>query len=193
MKIIVGLGNPGKEYENSRHNAGWMVLDELHKELQAEPFKEEKKFKALVGTATLEDEKLLLVKPLTFMNLSGEAVQSIAAFYKVPPEKIFCVYDDLDTPFGSIRIRAKGGAGTHNGMKSMVKNLGENFSRIRIGIESRGTTAPKEHETTSFVLGIFRKEEKKTLKEVIKKSVSAIKTWITEGIDAAMNNFNASP
>lgn len=190
MKIIVGLGNPGKEYENSRHNAGWMVLDELHKELRAEPFKEEKKFKALVGTANFEGEKLLLVKPLTFMNLSGEAVQSIATFYKVTPEKVFCVYDDLDTLFGSIRIRAKGGAGTHNGMKSMVRHLGENFPRIRIGIESRGTTAPREHETTSFVLGVFQKEEHKTLKEVIKKSVSAIKTWLTEGIDAAMNNFN---
>lgn len=193
MKIIVGLGNPGKEYEKSRHNAGWMVLDELHKELGADPFREEKKFKALVSNAALNNEKLLLVKPLTFMNLSGEAVQAVAAFYKTAPEDILCIYDDLDTPFGSIRIRAKGGAGTHNGMKSMVKYLGENFPRIRIGIESRGITAPQGHETSSFVLGGFQKEEKKTLKEVIKKSVAAITSALTEGIENAMNSYNTAP
>ncbi len=191
MKIIVGLGNPGKEYENSRHNAGWAVLDELHKELGAENFKEEKKFKALISTANFNGEKLVLVKPLTFMNLSGEAVQPIAAFYKVPPEDIFCIYDDLDTPFGSIRIRTKGGPGTHNGMKSMVQLLGENFPRLRVGIESRGTTSALEHETTAFVLGKFNKEETSTFKSMVKKSVQAIKTWITDGIDASMNAFNS--
>jgi PTH1 family peptidyl-tRNA hydrolase len=191
MKIIVGLGNPGKEYEHSRHNAGWMVLDALHNELGAEPFKEEKKFKAQLAAASLNGEKLVLVKPLTFMNLSGEAVQPITAFYKVQPEDVFCIFDDLDTPFGTIRIRAKGGAGTHNGMKSMVQRLGEDFPRLRIGIESRGATSAKEHETTSFVLGKFNREETAIFKKMLKTSVDAVKTWITEGIDAAMNAYNS--
>ncbi len=191
MKLIVGLGNPGKEYENSRHNAGWMVLDELHKNLGADPFKKEKKFNAMVSTASFDGEKLILIKPFTFMNLSGEAVQPIAAFYKVEPKDIFCVYDDLDTDFGSIRIRAKGGPGTHNGMKSMVQNLGENFPRLRVGIESRGSTSAQEHETTSFVLGKFNKEEASTFKKILKKCVEAVKAWITEGIEPAMNRYNS--
>jgi len=191
MKIIAALGNPGKEYENTRHNAGWTVMDQFHKALDAEPFKEEKKFKAFVSTANFNGEKLVLVKPLTFMNLSGEAVQTIANFYKIEPEDIFCIYDDLDTPFGSIRIRAKGGPGTHNGMKSMVQKLGENFPRLRMGIESRGDTSPKEHETTSFVLGKFNKEEKSTFNKTVKRAVEAVKTWITEGIEASMNAYNS--
>jgi len=190
MKIIVGLGNPGKEYEKSRHNTGWMVLDALQKDLSAEPFKEEKKYQAEVSTVSYNNEKLILVKPLTFMNLSGEAVQPLAAFYKVQPKDIFCICDDLDTPFGSIRIRAKGGPGTHNGLKSMVQNLGEEFPRLRVGIESRGQTSSKEHETTSFVLGKFNKEEVVETKKIVKKSVDAVKNWITEGIDSAMNKYN---
>lgn len=190
MKIIVGLGNPGKEYEKSRHNAGWMVLDELQKNLEAEPFQEEKKFKALMSSAAYKGEKLVLVKPLTFMNLSGEAVQSVTTFYKVQPEDIFCIYDDLDTPFGSIKIRMKGGPGTHNGMKSIVQNLGENFPRLRIGIESRGFTSAKEQDTTSFVLSKFNKDEQPTIKNIVKKAAEAVKTWLTEGIDEAMNQFN---
>jgi len=190
MKIIVGLGNPGKEYEDTRHNAGWAVLDALHKEFAADEFKKEKKFNAEVSLASFEGEKIVLVKPLTFMNNSGEAVQPISNFYKVPPQDIFCIYDDLDTPFGSLRIRAQGGPGTHNGMKSMVQHLGEGFPRLRIGIESRGTTSPKEHETTSFVLGKFNKEETETFKQTVKKAVEAVKTWITEDIEASMNKFN---
>jgi PTH1 family peptidyl-tRNA hydrolase len=167
-----------------------MVLDELHKDLSGEPWKEEKKYKSMMSTASFNGEKLILVKPLTYMNASGEAVQPIANFYKTPPEDIFCLYDDLDTPFESLRIRAKGGPGTHNGMKSMVQMLGEGFPRLRIGIESRGTTSPKEHETTSFVLGKFNKEEQPVLKKTIKKAVEAIKAWLTEGIETAMNKFN---
>lgn len=190
MKMIVGLGNPGKEYENSRHNAGWMAVDELQREVKGEPFKEEKKFKALISDANYMGERLILVKPLTFMNLSGEAVQAVSAFYKVDPGDILCVYDDLDTPFGSIRIRARGGAGTHNGMKSMVQQLGEGFPRLRIGIESRGEKAPIEHETTSFVLGKFNKNERLTLSKMMKKCAEAVKTWISDGIEASMNGFN---
>lgn len=190
MKIIVGLGNPGKEYQNTRHNTGWTVLDAIHKEIGAEPFKEDKKFKALLSTGNYKGQKILLVKPLTFMNLSGEAVQPTAAFYKVPPEDILCIYDDLDTTFGTLRIRAKGGPGTHNGMKSMVKQLGENFPRLRMGIESRGTTSPIEHETTSFVLGKFNKEEEPVFKSVLKKAVNAVYTWLYDGIEASMNAYN---
>ena len=190
MKIIVGLGNPGKEYENTRHNAGWTVLDALHKDLGADEFKTEKKFKALISTGTFNGEKVILVKPLTFMNLSGEAVQAIANFYKVEPLDIFCIYDDLDTPFGSIRIRTKGGPGTHNGMKSMVQLLSENFPRLRVGIESRGLTSPQEHETTSFVLSKFNKAETPIFKKIVKKAVEATKTWISDGIETSMNLHN---
>lgn len=192
MKIIVGLGNPGKEYEKSRHNAGWMVLDELHKELNGEPFKEEKKFKALISDGSYQGQKMVLVKPLTFMNLSGEAVQSVAAFYKVQPEDVICAYDDLDTPFGSIRIKPKGGAGTHNGMKSMVQHLGQSFPRIRIGLRNENNTIVFQLNTDwkSAVLNPFNRSEKKELPGILKRSSEAIKTWITDGIEAAMNAFN---
>ena len=192
MKIIVGLGNPGKSYENTRHNAGWIVLDALHKELKAPPFKNEKKFKAQISTATFNAEKIILVKPLTLMNLSGESVGPIAKFYKIEPENIIAIYDDLDTQFGNIRIRKKGSAGTHNGMKSMVERLGENFPRLRIGIESRGITSAKEQETTSFVLSPFKKAEKATLKEVMNRGVGALKTILSKDLDTAMNNYNSA-
>lgn len=125
------------------------------------------------------------------MNNSGDAIHKIKTFYKIEPTDIFCIYDDLDTPFGSIRIRAKGGPGTHNGMKSMVQKIGENFPRLRVGIESRGTTSPKEHETTSFVLGKFNKEEAPIFKKVVKKAVEAIRTWLDDGIEASMNAYNS--
>lgn len=192
MKLIVGLGNPGKEYENSRHNAGWMALDALHKELDAEPFKKEKKFKGEISAGNFRGEKILLLKPLTFMNLSGESVEPIANFYKIKPADILVIYDDLDMPLGSIRIRKNGGAGTHNGMKSLVQHIGEDFPRLRIGIESRGQTAHEEQETSSFVLSPFKKEEKKTLKDVLKKALEAIKIIVSGDLDEAMNNYNSA-
>jgi len=174
MKIIVGLGNPGKEYANTRHNAGFMALDALHKKLNAEDWKEESKFKAEIASATVNGEKVLLVKPTTFMNLSGEAVTKILSFYKIDLEDLTVIYDDIDLPTGTIRIRDKGSAGTHNGMKSIIQLLGsEEFKRIRIGTESRGELAPEQQDTSSYVLSDFGKEEKvlidKAIEEIIEK------------------------
>lgn len=174
MKIIVGLGNPGKEYLKNRHNVGFMTLDAFSKKNNVTDWKEEPKFKAATATTTVNGEKILLVKPLTFMNLSGEAVTKVLSFYKTDLADLTVIYDDLDLPTGTIRVREKGSAGTHNGMKSIVQLLGtEEFKRIRIGIESRGELAPTQQDTSSFVLSDFSKEEKelidKAINEVIEK------------------------
>lgn len=190
MKLIIGLGNPGKEYENTRHNAGFILLDYIQEKLGFENFHEEKKFKALVSIGELNGEKAILAKPLTFMNLSGEAVQKIMQFYKIPLSDIIIVYDDVDLPLGTIRIRKNGSPGTHNGMKSIVQAIGDNFPRIRIGIESRGETAPEKQETVSFVLEQFKKEEQLVLEKELKKVLEAIKMIFTEGLEKAMNTYN---
>jgi PTH1 family peptidyl-tRNA hydrolase len=191
MKLIVGLGNPGKEYANSRHNAGWNVIDTLVKDLQLDEPKKEPKFKAMVSTGVLNDEKIILAKPTTYMNLSGESVIALMNFYKVPHEDLWVIYDDIDLPLGQIRIRKDGGAGTHNGMKSIVECLGvKTFPRLRIGTESRGLTAPKEQDTASFVLTPFTKEETKTIKEVFEKASKAIILSIGQNLDLAMNKYN---
>lgn len=175
MKIIVGLGNPGKEYSKNRHNTGFMVLDALYEKLNANDWKEESKFKSVIAEVTINGEKVLLVKPQTFMNLSGEAVTKILSFYKANLEDLTVIYDDLDLPTGTIRIRDKGSAGTHNGMKSIVQLLGsEDFRRIRIGIESRGTIAPEKQGTSSYVLSDFTKDEKVLIDKAIEEVVDEI-------------------
>ena len=175
MKIIVGLGNPGKQYANNRHNTGFMTLNVLHKKLEATDWKEESKFKATISEATVKGEKVLLAKPLTFMNLSGEAIVKILNFYKTDLSDLTVIYDDLDLPTGTIRIRDKGSAGTHNGMKSIIQLLGsEEFKRIRIGIESRGTLAPDQQDTSSYVLSDFSNEEKVLIDKAIDEVVDHI-------------------
>jgi PTH1 family peptidyl-tRNA hydrolase len=170
MKIIVGLGNIGEKYAKNRHNTGFMAVDALAEKLNVTDWKEEPKFKAFIAETTIKGEKILLVKPTTLMNLSGLAVSSIVNFYKEPLENLTVIYDDLDLPLGTIRIRDKGSAGTHNGMKSVIQELGtEEFKRIRIGIEGRGTTSPKQQDTSSYVLSPFTKEEEKIVKETIKE------------------------
>lgn len=172
MKTIVGLGNPGSKYVKNRHNVGFMVVDSLADKNGVQDWKEEKKFNALVSQINLKGEKALLVKPLTMMNLSGETVSKILNFYKESPENLTVIYDDLDLPVGKLRIRDSGSAGTHNGMKSIIQHLGtENFRRIRIGTEGRGTTSPKEQDTTSYVLSNFTKEEEPLIKKAIKEAV----------------------
>ncbi len=191
MLIIVGLGNPGDQYQKTRHNVGFMALDMLAQKLNADDFKPEKKFNADISSADFHGKKLILVKPTTFMNLSGEAVQSISQFYKVEAEDIVIVYDDLDLPLGQIRIRKSGSSGTHNGMKSIVQYIGSDFPRIRIGIESRGETAPKQQETSSFVLSPFLQEEEDLLTDALGKTVKSIELIVDDGIDSAMNSYNA--
>lgn len=181
MKIIIGLGNPDKKYLKNRHNVGFMILDEFIKELKKENISviEENKFEAVIVKVKYQNEDLLLVKPLTFMNNSGEAVSKILNFYKQPTENIIVIYDDIDLPLGTIRYREKGSAGTHNGMRSIIEHLGnQNFERIRIGIEARGETSPVQQDLSSFVLSDFSKEELKKLQTVIPEAINKLKSLV---------------
>lgn len=184
MKIVVGLGNIGENYENTRHNVGFMFIEELIKHIEKETGKdismeESPKFKAEIGKVSYEGENLLLVKPTTFMNLSGEAVAKILNFYKETPENLFVIYDDVDLPLGKIRVRTTGSAGTHNGMKSIIQQLGtEDFARIRIGIESRGVSSPKQQDLSDFVLSRFKEEELSEAKKAIDEGIKELKKLI---------------
>ena len=166
MKIIVGLGNIGKEYEKNRHNCGFMAIDALAEEFvkgghEVEWKNEENKFEAFTAKIKYDNEEILLVKPTTLMNRSGLAVAKILNFYKEDISNLIIIYDDIDLTLGEIRVREKGSAGTHNGMKSLIHELGtEDFKRIRIGIESRGEHAPEHQDLASFVLSNFTTPEK---------------------------------
>jgi PTH1 family peptidyl-tRNA hydrolase len=187
MKIIVGLGNPGKKYEGTRHNAGFMVIDRFAEKLEIKI--EKKKFSALIGETTVKGEKCLLVKPQTYMNLSGEAVLAVKQFYKAQPEDIIVVYDDMDLPVGKIRIRKQGGSGGHKGMISIISCLGtENFIRIRIGIG--GPKDRSEQEVINHVLGDFTSEEKAIIRETQEKAAEAVLLLLQEGVEASMNRYN---
>lgn len=184
MYIIVGLGNPGKKYENTRHNIGFITIDHLAEKYDIRV--DRLKFKSLIGEGRIGREKVLLVKPQTYMNLSGEAVREVAAYYKVDMEKIIVIYDDLDLEAGTLRIRKFGSAGTHNGMKSVVYQLkSDRFPRIRIGIgmEDRG-------DIIDFVIGGFTKKEKEVLEPAIDRAVYAIEAIVSGDVDLAMNRYN---
>ncbi len=191
MKLIVGLGNPGEEYKNSRHNTGWNVIDVLVKELEFEDLKKEAKFKANVSRGQYKTEKVILAQPLTFMNLSGACIQSLLHFYKLKPSDLWVIFDDIDLPLGQIRIRKEGGPGTHNGMKSIVESISSgHFPRFRVGIESRGLTSASEQDITSFVLSAFTSDEKTLAISGRKKAVEAVILALSQNLDAAMNSFN---
>jgi peptidyl-tRNA hydrolase, PTH1 family len=184
MKIIVGLGNVGEKYLRTRHNAGFLALDQFVQELEEEgisiKWKEESKLKAITAKVPYGNEVLYLVKPTTLMNLSGQAVSKILNFFKEPVENMIVIYDDIDIPMGDLRIREKGSAGTHNGMKSMIKELGtEEFRRIRIGIESRGTTASEKQELVSFVLSDFLKDEYPIMLKSLQNVCQELRTLIS--------------
>ncbi len=184
MKIIVGLGNIGEKYAMTRHNAGFIFLDFLAHNIQKESgeapkWKEDSKLKAFISQVNHKGHKLLLVKPTTFMNLSGQSISAILSFHKEPIENLVVIYDDIDIPLGTIRIRDKGSAGTHNGMKSIIQELGtEEFTRIRLGIESRGETSPAQQDLHSFVLTPFNGKEQeifiKELEEAYEKLISML-------------------
>lgn len=191
MKIIIGLGNPGNEYEGSRHNAGFMIIDKLNKLLNFEDFKEKTKFNALVSEGNFREEKVILVKPLTFMNLSGRTVSAIANFYKVIFTDILVAYDDLDFELGVFKLREHGSAGSHNGMDSVITSIGsETFPRLRIGIENRTELQKNKMSGKDYVLGKFTKKEEKTIKEVINKAAEALLFGLEKGIPEAMNKYN---
>ncbi len=165
MKLYFGLGNPGPKYAKTRHNAGFLWLDWFAKHHDFPEFKEQNK--CLVSEKSLNGEKIMLIKPLSFMNLSGHAVSHFVQYYKVPLTDILVIFDDVDLPLGTFRHREKGSAGTHNGMKSIIEQLGTNeFPRLRLGIESRGTHAPEQMALDAFVLDEFRAEEMEELEKV---------------------------
>ncbi|HCW32275.1 MAG: peptidyl-tRNA hydrolase, peptidyl-tRNA hydrolase, PTH1 family [Candidatus Peregrinibacteria bacterium GW2011_GWE2_39_6] len=191
MKVIIGLGNPGKQYELTRHNLGFMAVEELRKELKGGGFRTEAKFKAEICRLEFSGEKIILVRPQTFMNLSGEAVRLLKHFYKISNEDIWVVYDDVDLPLGVLRIREDGSAGTHNGMKSIIQTTAsEVFPRFRLGIESRGVLSPGQQEIASFVLEPFRNEELPQVREGIDLFVKAVVLALKKSILDAKNVFS---
>ena len=185
MYLIVGLGNPEQDYSKTRHNMGFNTVNKLAKEYDIEIDKS--KFKGLYGTGIIENEKVVILKPQTFMNLSGESIRETMDFYKINVEDIIVIYDDIDVEPGKIKIRKKGGAGSHNGMKSVVENLKtEEFSRIRVGIG-----APKyKSDMINYVLGSIPEDEAKLLDKGTTIAKDAIIEIIKNGIDIAMNKYN---
>lgn len=186
MYIIAGLGNPTKKYENTRHNIGFDVIDVIAGKYNIEM--NQKKHKAICGTGYIEGQKVVLLKPQTFMNLSGTSVREAVDFYKVDPEEAFIViYDDINLEPGQLRIRKKGSAGGHNGIKDIIANLGtQNFARIRVGVGEK----PKEYDLADYVLGHFGKEERVLVEEAALHAADALGMMVQDDIDGAMNRYN---
>lgn len=185
MYLIVGLGNPENEYARTRHNMGFDTVNIIANKYKIEMNRT--KFNAIYGSGTINNEKVILVKPQTYMNLSGTAVREFVKFYKLEKEEIIIIYDDMDIETGIMKIRKKGGAGTHNGMKSVVQELGtEEFPRVRIGI---GTPEHK-NDAINYVIGHIPDEEYEILQTGVKKASEAVEEIIKNGIDIAMNKYN---
>ena len=187
MYIIVGLGNPGKKYEKTRHNMGFLAVDRLAEKYDITVNK--LKFKSLVGEGRIAGQRVLLVKPQTYMNLSGEAVRQAMDFYKIDSENLIVIYDDIDIPTGTFRIRKKGSSGTHNGMRNILYHIQtEDFPRIRVGIGSG-----KKENLINYVTGGVSKEEVKLLEESIVKAADSAACIVEKGIEKAMNEYNIRP
>lgn len=184
--LLVGLGNPGAKYESTRHNMGFLALDKL---AENEGFKFNKlRFKAWTATAELGGEKVLVMKPQTYMNLSGESVGQAARFYKIPPERVLVISDDIALPAGKLRIRAGGSAGGHNGLKNIIQHLGsDRFPRIKVGV---GMPDHADHDIVDWVIGRPLGAEQKPLMEALDKAVAAVPAVIRDGVDKAQNKFN---
>jgi len=183
--LIVGLGNPGREYKDNRHNVGFMLIDRLSVRLDARMSRMQAK--ALVASINYEGSKLILAKPQTYMNLSGQAVQGLARFYKLPLENVIVAHDDLDLPFGTIRIRPGGGPGGQKGIASTIKRLGtKEFCRLRIGIGR----PPGRMDPAAYVLQDFSSGDISLLSQILEHAADAVITFISEGLNAAMNKFN---
>lgn len=186
MYVIAGLGNPGRQYEQTHHNMGFITIDYLAEKLGISVNKI--KFKALTAETVYNGQKIVLLKPQTYMNLSGESIREIVQFYKLPPENLIVIYDDIDLDTGKIRIRAKGSAGTHNGMRNIVFQLQtDEFPRIRIGI--RGGMSEKM-QLRDFVTGGFTKEEVPLLEDAVSRAADAVLCFVTDGINTCMNKYN---
>ncbi|MBP8617585.1 aminoacyl-tRNA hydrolase [Veillonella sp.] len=185
MKLVVGLGNPGRQYEATKHNIGFMVIDDIAEAVTHTPWREEQK--AEVCSFTLDGEKILLVKPQTFMNASGEAVGPLMRYYKIDPSDVYCIYDDMDLPVGKLRIRPNGSSGGHNGIKSLIAHLGtENFPRFRVGI---GRPLP-QWTVVDHVLAPFGEDVQDKVVKGIKDTTKALLGTLEVGIDKGMNLYN---
>ena len=186
MRLVVGLGNPGFRYRSTRHNIGFMVLDRIARDCGIRIKK--RNFNSLCGIGKIEGQEVMLVKPLTYMNLSGKAISAIAKHEEVSLNDLLIIMDDVDLPLGKIRIKAKGSSGGHRGLGSIIEELGrEAFPRLRVGI------GPEKREglLSNYVLTPFRRDEKEILNALMERCSSCIKTWINEGIEVSMNRFNS--
>lgn len=184
--IVAFLGNPGLKYNGTRHNAGFMAADAMEKKLGVRINK--MRFKALTQTVDIDSHKVLLMKPQTYMNLSGDAIAQAAKFYKVPPERVIVVSDETALPIGKLRIRRGGSAGGHNGLKSIIARLGtDQFPRIRLGV---GAPPHPDYDMADWVLAAFKGQDAADMEAVAEKAADAVACYITEGADKAMNKFN---
>ena len=187
LHLIVGLGNPGAEYARTRHNAGFLVAEELASRASAD-WNFENKFNARTAKRELGGKRTLLVEPQTFMNSSGEAVYALLNFYRVPVSHLLVVVDDADLPLGELRLRPKGSPGGHHGLESIEKHIGSpEYARLKVGI---GRTRDGRREITSFVLGKFNSDETKLLEKVLQRAADQAECWVTDGVQKAMNQFN---
>ncbi len=185
LRLIVGLGNPGPSYENTRHNAGFMVIDKLAEEFGISVNKN--KFEVRYGRGAIKDQTVMLAKPIAFMNRSGWPVQKLAAYYKIDSKDLVVIHDDIDLAFGRLKIKEKGGHGGHKGLKSIIQAIGEDaFVRLRIGVGRSETSS----NVSDHVLGPFFDDESKLLDGILNRARDAVVTVLTEGPKAAMNRFN---
>ena len=186
MFIIAGLGNPDEKYQGTRHNVGFDVVDRLAEKYQIAV--DTKKHRALIGKGVIEGQKVLLVKPQTYMNLSGESIRSLVEYYKIDPEEeLLVIYDDISLEVGQLRIRRKGSAGGHNGIKNIIAHLGtQEFPRIKVGVGDK----PPRMDLADYVLSRLSKEDREKMEQAFKDAADAVEVMITEGADAAMNRFN---
>ncbi|MBR2132998.1 MAG: aminoacyl-tRNA hydrolase [Oscillospiraceae bacterium] len=184
--LLVCLGNPGKQYENTRHNIGFMAADELERR---EGVKVNKlRYRALTGEMRLGNQRVLVMKPQTYMNLSGEAVKLAGAFYKIPPERVLVISDDVSLPLGKLRIRGNGSAGGHNGLKNIIAHLGTDaFPRIKVGV---GAPQHPEHEMVDWVIGNFTPAEKKVVADAVGRALDAALCLMEKGVSEAQNRYN---
>lgn len=192
-QLIVGLGNPEPKYDRTRHNIGFVAVDSLAKSWQI-PMAENRKFQGIFGEGNRpRGQKIRLLKPLTYMNLSGQAIRAATDWYKIPPESVLVVYDDMDLPIGRLRMRLSGSAGGHNGMKSAIAHLGtDKFPRLRVGIGKPQNDASKnDKDTISFVLGKFSSEESQLVEKVLTLVKEAVELSLHEGVEKAMSLYNS--
>jgi PTH1 family peptidyl-tRNA hydrolase len=185
VKLVIGLGNPGSRYQGTRHNVGFDVVDLLAASPRAGEFRT--RFDALVAELVEDEGKILLVKPQTFMNLSGRSVRQLVDFYQVPLDDLLVVCDDINLPLGKLRVRKRGTHGGHNGLRDIQSHLGTTeYARLRLGVD-----APSEADTVDHVLGKFRPSERSVIEEAVREAAQAVAVWASRGVEACMNQYNA--